>query len=218
MAYVGWPVNVNKIILEQTTIAIGNGATKDDTLETGKPKSKLSCTHPSNTYNVTMDFNWYDVGDDGYTEYQRFLNWYQYKLKYKVNYFEFPSILLGHNSNATEWYRITSAVEGQKSGYDVRVTMTWESSYEGIITVTEDDVTIDHISATNGYVDVILTGTPSADPTSNSWTFTINSTAETITGFAFDDEKTARIYFAAKTTAGTYKVAVDSATDSFVVS
>lgn len=219
MAYVGWPTNVNKIILDNSTIEVGNNATKDDSLETGKPKSRLSCTHPSKVYKVSMDFDWLTKGSDGYTELQRFYRWYEYTLKFKTNYFEFPSIILGPDATTTEWYRITSVIEGQKSGYCERVNMTFESSYEGLITIASETASIDHVDATNGYVDVILSAVPSTAPTSNTWTLYINSTATTITGFAYyDGSNTARIYFTAETSAGSYKVTVGGYSDYFVVS
>lgn len=106
MAYVGWATNVNKIILDSTTITVGEGATIQDSLETGgQKKSRLVSANPSDKFSVTMAFNCVEKdvdGDgkwvgDGLTEYERFMAWFKYQHCYGTNPFMFPAILINSN-------------------------------------------------------------------------------------------------------------------------
>ncbi len=109
MAYIGWANNVNKNILNSTSITVGEGSVITDTAEQGGNKrSRLVCANPSDKYQVTMSFdcvrkgynhNGENVGDN-YTELERFWRWYKFSHKYGVNPFEFPAILI--NSNRSE--------------------------------------------------------------------------------------------------------------------
>ena len=117
-----------------------------------------------------------------------------------------------------EYYIITSAIEGSKSGCHLQITMTWETYATGAFTIPEDISEVDHIIAQNGYVDVYLTSTPVSEPTVTTWTLKINNTEVLINYCSFDGDITARLYFDEETTAGTYIVDVDGKTDSFVVS
>ena len=40
MSYIGWPSNVNKIILDQTTVTVGENAVIEDALDNGKVLSR----------------------------------------------------------------------------------------------------------------------------------------------------------------------------------
>lgn len=194
MEYLGWAKNVNKIILDSTQISFGDSAVKSDNLETGKKKFRLTSSNPPKTYQVTMDFDWLEKDSSGLTEKDRFFNWYQYKLKYSTNCFRFPSILLGNDSNEYEWYKIVNAVVGQKSGNSIRVTMTWESAYEGIIVIAKETATVDHISFCKSYATMYFTDTPEAFPSPSDVSITDGTTAITITGFQTTNSKI-RFYY-----------------------
>ena len=140
--YIGWATNVNKEIIDSTTISVGNGATVEDSIETGGQKKKrLVSANPPDKYNVTMAFNCVEKGNDGLTELERFYAWYKYQHRYGVNPFIFPAILINSNRQQgmsqedvdyivsriahgdptaklpdNEYYIITSAIEGSKSG------------------------------------------------------------------------------------------------------
>lgn len=257
MAYIGWATNVNKIILDSTSITVGDGATVKDTLETGgQSKSRLVCANPADKFSVTMLFdcdnknvdhfgNW--VGD-GFTELERFYTWLKYRHCYGANPFQFPAILINSNrqdgysteevehiinriangdTEATlpdyDYYRITSAVEGTKTGHDMQVTMTWETYATGAFTIPDDTSAINELRAENGYVDVVLTSSPLTEPTVNTWTLYITpplGTEETeeVQYCVFDGDVTARLFFEKKTTpAGTYTARIGDFQKTFEV-
>lgn len=234
--YIGWASNVNKIIIDSTSITVGEGATVEDGLEAGGQKKKrLISANPADKYNVTMNFNFVDKGSDGLTELERFYAWFKYVHCYGVNPFIFPAILINSNRQEgesqediehiiqriangdptaklpdNEYYIITSAVEGSKSGHDLQMTMTWETYATGSFTIPDEESTIQRIEAQNGYLDVILTSTPQSEPTPYTWEVQVkkgsgSKTAQTINYSFFDGDVTTRLYFDAKTEAGTYK-------------
>lgn len=246
--YIGWASNVNKIIIDSTSITVGEGATVEDGLEAGGQKKKrLVSANPADKYNVTMNFNFVDKDSNGLTELERFYAWYKYAHCYGVNPFIFPAILINSNRQEgesqediehiiqriangdptaklpdNEYYIITSAVEGSKSGHDLQMTMTWETYATGSFTIPDETSTIQRISAENGCVDVILTSTPQTEPTVNTWTVYVKKGsgieyAETINCCAFDGDVTAKLYFTPKTASGTYTVRIGEFTNQFTV-
>lgn len=239
MAYCGWPVNVNKIILDSTTVTVGEGATVTDSLENGgQKKSRLTCGNPPDKFSVTMAFDFSEKQYDGYTEIENFWTWYKFVHKYGTVPFQFPAILINSNRQQgysqedvgygkipdTEYYRITSAVEGAKSGLSQEVTMTWETYATGVIQIEEEEFGIDHIEPVNGEIKVILSETsPSYEPNSGTWSVScVNSSgasvAITITNCIFDGDRTAMLYFDKFTTAGVYTVTVGGKSRAFAVS
>ena len=241
--YIGWATNVNKEIIDSTTISVGNGATVEDSIETGGQKKKrLICANPPDKYNVTMAFNFVEKGNDGLTELERFYAWYKWQHCYGVNPFVFPAILINSNRQLgmsqedvdyilsriahgdtsaklpdNEYYIITSAVEGSKSGNALQLTMTWETYATGVLSIAEDTSEVDRISAENGFVDVYLTSTPSSEPTVDTWVLKINNNVITPAYCVFDGDVKARLYFTPETTAGTYTVEIEGKTDTFIV-
>ena len=254
--YIGWAVNVNKIILDSTSVTVGDKATVKDGLESGgQSKSRLSCATPADIFSVTMAFSFDDESKDasGLTEIERFWAWYKYQHCYGVNPFQFPAILINSNrqiGDSTErrehiantlnnqqqpqtpyteadipdfeYYRITSAVQGSKSGTDLQVSMTWEIHATGAFTIPDETSTIDHITAENGYIDVVLTSTPSSEPTTATWTVYIEDPLHvqsvlTITRCVFDGDVTARLYFEPRSQSGTYKVTIGDFSSQFTV-
>lgn len=233
MAYIGWAVNVNKDILNSTAITVGEGATIQDSLETGgQKKSRVTCANPPDKYAVVMNFSFAEESKDenGLTELDRFWSWYKWAHCYGTNPFEFPAILLNSNrqkgfsneeisfgnSPDTEYYKISSAVNGNTSGTDQQVTMTWETYATGVITIPASSAEVDHIEAENGYVDIFLTEALTVEPTKNTYQVLINGTVEPINRSVYDGNQTLRYYFAEKDT-GTYTVIVSGKTDTFIV-
>jgi len=245
MKYIGFATNVNKIIIDSTNVTVGEGAVITDNIENSSYKrTRLTSANPSDKYSVTMSFSFLEESKDssGLTEIERFWRWYKWEHCYGVNPFKFPAILINSNRDQGhsvedrwyiahqmgeqfteadvpdfEYYKITSAVQGQKSGTDLLVNMTWETVATGIITIPDEVSEIDHIETDNGYVDVILTETPSTEPTPLTWDVFINGTQETITNCVFDGDLAARLFFQKKTAAGVYEVSVDNFTGSFLV-
>ena len=144
----------------------------------GQKKKRLVSANPPDKYNVTMAFNCVEKGNDGLTELERFYAWYKYQHRYGVNPFIFPAILINSNRQQgmsqedvdyivsriahgdptaklpdNEYYIITSAIEGSKSGNHLEISMTWETYATGAFTIPEDASEVDHIIAQNGYVE-----------------------------------------------------------------
>lgn len=258
--YIGWASNVNKIILDSTTITVGDGATVEDGLEAGGPKKKrLVSANPSDKYNITMSFDYVTKGSDGYTELERFYVWYKYVHCYGVNPFEFPAILINSNRQYgegqedvehiirrienhdptarlpdTEYYIISSAVEGSKNGTHLQITMTWETYATGSFTIPDETSTIDHIEAAfyqkyydssvqkdQFIIDVILTATPVSEPTKNTWTiYGKKGSGSWITmnnvNIYFDDAFTAKVLVEQTHYAGTWTFKIGDFTSNGV--
>jgi len=254
--YIGWPTNVNKIVLDSTNVTVGEGATVQDNLESGgEKKSRLVNANPADKFNVTMEFSFEEDSKDenNYTELDRFWIWYKYRHCYGTNPFKFPAILINsnhqegnsvesreHAANAynnqqqpviplteadipdTEYYKITSAANADKSGHCMRVSMTWETAATGPYTIPDDISEINRIEAHNGYVDVYLTSTPDTEPSENTWTVyfkkgNLDPEVLTINNVVFDGDTIARLYFTPETEAGTYTVTIGEETSQFVI-
>ena len=230
--YIGWPTNVNKIILDSTTVTVGENAVITDSMETGGiKKRRLKCANPPDKFQVTMEFDFSKKDSNGLTELDRFYTWYKWVHEYGINPFEFPAILI--NSNRQEGYAqseissdnvpdyehyiITSAIEGNKSGLSQQIKMTWETFSTDVISIPEETPTISRIEAENGCVKVIYTATPSTEPTSQSYTLKINTVDTLINASVFDGDVTAYVYFPLIATPGTYVAEINSFEDTFVV-
>jgi hypothetical protein len=222
MSYVGWPTNVNKIILDSCKSVVGKGAAVSDTLDTGgRKKSRRTCANPPDEFTVEMTFDWNTKDSDGYTEKDRFLNWYKYTLCYSQNSFYFPSILLNSNnstgadteeiaygkSSSYEYYRITSEPEFTKSGLSVKCSMTWQTEATGLIQIPTTEPSVDHLVYSNGCIEVVFTADPSSEPVPNDFSLTVGGTTTTISALTYSNLE-ADLYFKDITVAGTYAVVV----------
>lgn len=240
MSYCGWPNHVNKIILDSTTITVGEGATVHEGLESGGlEKTRLICSNPPDKYNVTMAFDFSEKKYNGYTELDLFWAWYKTVHKFGTVPFQFPAILLNSNRQEgysqedigygniprTEYYCITSPVEGIKSGLSQQITMTWATYATGVMQAKEEDFGVDHIEAENGQVKVVLTATssdPSYEPDSSTWAVFCTPPSGvpyqlTITNCIFDGTATAILFFDEITDGGTYRIRIGNKTSDFVV-
>lgn len=211
MSYIGWPSNVNKIILDATTVTVGQNATVEDSLSNGKKITRLLNTDCPDTYSVQMDFDWVTKDSNGLTEKDRFYNWYKHVHCIGVNPFEFPKIILGAESSSgeTAFYKISAGAQGSKHGPVERFQMTFTEVFTGTVTIPEVSAALDHIIAYTDRVEAVLTNSPSTTPLSTSFTLTetVSGTTSTITPFKyeFDDDKTETLWFDESiTTAGTY--------------
>lgn len=216
--YTGWAAYVNRIILDATTITLGENAVLQDTNVSGTRRSMLRGLFVPEKYSVVMEFDWEHVNQTtGLTELQMFYEWYKYDHRYGTVPFEFPKILYSPQTgvagiderestgdrkliyNQTEFYKITSTVEGSKRGSDVQVKMTWESVYSGNINVIREPKAITTISANGleGYVDVLFSHIGSTVPVSSNFNIYIDDslTATAITGSFYDNKNTFRLYF-----------------------
>ena len=210
--YIGWPVGVKRVILDSTTLTFGENALKKDELESGGKRTRQKGNYVPDTYSVTMSFDWLhhvfiNGVDTGKTEFQLFMEWYEYRHKYGEVPFEFPSIIYSKNTGiliydtvdkgikSVEFYRITSAVQGAKSGEHVQVTMTWETVYGGTVSIATSLPAVVGISATKKFVDVLFSDVSETAPVSSQFTVYLGDNVLTKTGFYYDNEKTIRIYY-----------------------
>ena len=95
--------------------------------------------------------------------------------------------------------------------------MTWETYATGVISVPDDIVAVQGISAENGYVDIILTDTPTTEPTKFTWELKIDNIATTVDYCVFDGDVTVRYYFEPLTVIGFHTAAIGEFTDTFEV-
>lgn len=195
MDYIGWPSNVNRAIIDETNVSVGEGATITDSIEgTTKQKKRVTVMNPADKFNVTMHFDSYKRfthykdgtevpvthPDYNTTEKDRFFRWYKNFHKFGTVPFEFPAILWNSNMRESfseeeilrgqvpylEHYKITSAVEGNKLGDSVAVKMTWETFATGVYEVPYDEPVVDSIEFHDGYAIVLLENEPMTAPVS----------------------------------------------------
>lgn len=150
---IGWATGVNKKILDSTSISIGDkGFVEDSGDSSSFTERRLNTLYAPDTYNVFMDFDWAVKDEDGNSELDRFVNWYKYRHKRGVNPFEFPSIskFNVYGSTKTCYYQITSPLAMQKSGYCMRVSMTWKEYYSGIIEIPDVEISVNGVNISVG--------------------------------------------------------------------
>ena len=228
--YIGWASHVNRTILDATTVSIGENALRTDELENGFKQSVQRSAYVPERYSVKMSFDWDNPNWEGTgkTEYQLFTEWYKYQHKCGVVPFEFPNIAYSTNTGIpqldplsnevvyNEYYKITSATEGAKSGGHIAVTMTWEAVYTGTVSISnpsiqQSDIRLD---AHNTYLDVIFSTLGNSVPASSNFTLYRKASSNdsfsqiSMTGFAFDGISTARLYHDSYDT-GYYSIALN---------
>ena len=226
--YIGWPVGVSKVILSESSITMGDGATNTDNLESGGKRTELKGGYIPDKYSVVMEFEWETpMGQSGKTEYQAFCEWYKYKHKFGSVPFVFPKIvyspqtgieILDNPQNEPEYfeyYKITSGISNaQRSGSKMKISMTWETVYGGIVQYTEPALTSNNVSlsATSKYVDVIISNIPkgTAAPTAGDFSIQIDDDDTNITASYFDDATgKMRLWYNEVTSSGEHTVDVD---------
>lgn len=222
--YTGWCPTVNRVILDSTTITLGENAIKSDELDSGGKRTRLKSDAPSEKYSVTMEFNWIKKDEKGKTELQRFYDWYQYDHRYGSVPFEFPQIIYSPTSGIkviddasnvyrSEYYKITSAVEGSKSGESVQIKMTWKTVYGGVVSYTEDSIESGDvlIYPHNGFIDIYFSTLPPVIPPTTSISLSIEKDGVPLEGFStvqgsyFDNSNTLRIFYPLIDELGTYE-------------
>lgn len=206
--YIGWATNVNRIILDSTTISMGENATRSDEMESGYKRTVQKNAFCPDKFSVKMSFDWVNkIEGTNKTEYQLFTDWYKYRHKYGAVPFEFPEILYSadtgiwindsdlNSSYAVEYYKITSAVESAKSGEHVEVTMTWETVYGGVVSIETPLPQVIGIEATVEHMDIFFSAVSDTAPVAQDFIVYINSQLTTPSGFHYDGQRTVRIFY-----------------------
>ena len=222
-SYIGWATGVNRTLLDSTSFTFGENALKSDELENGLKRSRKRSAFNPDKFPVKMVFDWvnevvlhtydingnYDPAQDvhtGKTEFQLFTEWYKYKHKYGSVPFEFPRILYSQNTGITvvdehannysvEYYKITSAVNGQKSGECIEVDMTWESVYGGLVEIDDSLPAVVGIVANRDYMDVMFSNVSDSAPVAQMFTLYLDNVETEKSGFCYDGSKCARIFY-----------------------
>jgi hypothetical protein len=112
---ISWPGEVNQIIRSDTTINYGVGIIQD-TMDSGKKKTRLKSTSVPDTFPVVMQMK--------KTEFDIFIAWYKVPLHRGAVTFSFPTIA----GTGTSEYRILSVSAAGAGGSNVKVLMTWETA------------------------------------------------------------------------------------------
>jgi len=176
---ISWADNVNQKIIDSTQITIGEGGYIEDKSSNGVvSERRLSTLASPDTFNVVMDFDFAELDANGYSEFDRFINWYKYVHKRGTIPFKFPAItrfgIDGPRNPVNPftgeeqlcWYKITSAAKPQKSGLAMRCSMTWVEVYSGPgITVIPSTLAMDRMIVQNGHIQMFFNHKP-AEPVS----------------------------------------------------
>lgn len=172
---IGWPANVNKVIIDSTTIAAGE-ASVENTTESGLVDVYLKSSFVPDVINVTMDFDFFEKDENGLTEYDRFMRWFKFVHRHGTRPFEFPTIAKYGKENLAEMssYRIVSPPQQQKRGLAFRTTMTWKEEFKEIVRVAVPVFDIDSFYAENGILTVAYTSIPSETPTTTKYSFSLS--------------------------------------------
>lgn len=131
---VEWEKLVNKHILDDMSVIIGNNGYIQDKSELGGYKDRrLVRRYIPEEYKISMDFNWSEKYGSGISEFTIFMDWYNDIHKRGVNPFLFPSIRRYRKDLSKELcrYRIISSPSVQKHGLNNRVQMDWVEDYPG---------------------------------------------------------------------------------------
>lgn len=239
---IDWAPLVNKRILDSTTFTIGQEGYEEDKSSSGNFKDRyLSSLFVPDQFQVQMDFSYIEKRDDygnlipetssewdsALSEYDRFIKWYKFDHKRGINPFVFPSITKFNVNDTTNnrplcQYRITSAISPQKSGYCMRVSMTWEEVFSGIIEVTESECVLQDlqckINGTTGkaiaqYSNVL--DSSHCVPTKCTLKYKIATATDWTTTDIQDcvkQGKSAYLYFSAPTVKGNYSLQFNDGT------
>ena len=213
--YTGWATGVNRIILDSSSITLGENALKTDELENGLKRSIKRGAFCPDKFSIKMSFDWVnDVYINGVnthkTEYQLFTEWYKYTHKYGSVPFEFPEILYSQDTGImildtvetgpvnVEYYKITSSVPGNKSGEHIEVNMSWETVYGGTVEIVATTPHIATCEAHREHIDIYFDTLGSIAPTSQMFTLWHGNNLDILlnqTGFYYDNANTVRIQF-----------------------
>lgn len=213
-------------MLTISSILVGENATTQEETLSGKKISILKGSFVPKKYSIEMDFDWEKPIRDGKTEYQLFLEWYEYRHKFGTVPFIFPKIIYSPRTGIKiedenspceyEYYKIEGPVDGVKHGSSVKVKMTWKEVYSGILSVADPVSMMNGIlKVTKDYVEVSFSTESDVEPFQSDFSLIVDYTTADIGGFAFDSFE-GRLYFASSLSSGNHRVHVKYKEDSFI--
>jgi hypothetical protein len=166
MKVIGWDSSVNKKIIDQTGIEIGVDGLIEDQDKSGWTEMRPTSLMVPDVFQVVMDFDWAEKDENGFSEFDRFVNWYKFKHQRGAFPFSFPSITkFGYKKDSPfSLYKITSSLKPSKSGYSYRVSMTWKEVFSGEINIPFVQPEISSYFVKNGQIIVNYTEAPDTEP------------------------------------------------------
>lgn len=221
-----WATGVNKTILESSSILVGENATIQEETLSGKKITILKGSFVPKKYSIEMDFDWEKPIRGSKTEYQLFLEWYEYRHKFGTVPFIFPKIIYSPRTGIKiedenspceyEYYKIEGSIDGVKHGSSVKVKMTWKEVYSGILSVADPVSMMNGIlKVTKNYVEVSFSTESDVEPFQSDFSLIIDNATADIGGFAFDSFE-GRLYFVSPLLSGKHRVHVQYKEDSFI--
>lgn len=223
MEFTSWPLGVNKIILSDATISLGENAVASDSSENGSEMTYLKSSGAPDTYSVSMIFsnatdddfylNHVDSNGNHITEWQAFCNWFKYTAKMGTKPFYFHRIDDPREDAESRIYKIKSngMPKGTAQGNYMKVPMVWQEWITEYFTIQDEDVEVDTAVAVNGRVDIRFNEIPVTTPVRSDFSGSSSDYYELPTQFAiekieYDGFKTCSLYFDSFTIPGTYSI------------
>lgn len=226
MEIVSWPIGVNRTVLSETTITVGQDAVSKDSTENGSEMTLLKSSGAPDQFAVVMYFsnstqdsfynNHIDSLGNHVTEWQAFLNWFKYTTMMGQKGFYFHKIDDPRDDvkGRSCVYKIMSSglPKGTPEGTYYKVTMTWAQVFLDAISVSQvTDPAVDSMFVQNGFIDVRLEEKPENPPSKPDFSITSDYYAEStvpLKAVDYDGNKSVVLYFDEFNIPGTYKVNV----------
>lgn len=223
MEIISWARNVNRIVTDESSISVGQGAVVSDQSENGSEMSRLTGSGTPERYQVTMFFSNSATDsfylNNGKTEWQAFLDWFKYESCMGTKPFYFHH-LSDPNNTTPQVYKISTngIPTGSPNGEYIKCTMQWIQIFNGFITIPVSSDVGDSISVVDGQIDFRFTEEPNEIPKKEDFYASYQISNNGVLGSAselvieqmdWDGYKTCILYFQNLENAGLYHVTVN---------
>ncbi len=184
-----WATGVNRIILNDTSITVGQNAVQNSNSENGTEQSLLRSSGVPDQYTVSMYFsnstkdafylNHVDSNGNHITEWQAFLRWFKYEIEMGTLPFYFASI--GDVSgNTYAIYKIISSgmPKGTPEGEYIKCSMTWAEVINETINYSQEKIIGDYLDFSENIIEFHFTEVPTKMPKKSDFivSFSIDNT------------------------------------------
>lgn len=186
-----WATGVNRTILNETTITIGQNAVQNSNSENGTEQSLLRSSGVPDQYSVSMYFsnstknafylNHVDNNGNHITEWQAFLRWFKYEIEMGTLPFYFASI--GDVSgNTSAIYKIISSgiPKGTPEGEYIKCSMTWAEVINETMNYSQERIVGDYLDFSENIIEFHFTEVPSEIPKKSDFTVSFSIDNENI--------------------------------------
>lgn len=188
-----WATGVNRIVLNETSITVGQNALQTSSTENGSEQSLLRSSGVPDQYNVSMYFsnstkdafylNHVDSNGNHITEWQAFLNWFKYEIEMGTLPFYFSSI--GDVSgNTTAIYKIISSglPKGTPNGEYIKCTMTWAEQINEVMNYSQAKIVGDYLDFTENTIEFHFNEEPTTVPQKSDFEILFSTEDESVIG------------------------------------